>query len=195
MEDIIDRVRAKLPKSAPAKITAAGLQLPFAPGDLHDFDEDERAFGFPLPPLLKRLYTEIGNGRFGPGYGLTGLKGGYCDPEGTAVEWALRNHATQDWGGWPGRWPVGYLPICHWGCNFYSAIDCTDPAYRMLAHSYDHADPETLDGFFDQGMTFDAWIAAWAEGQNLWHALTRVIGEGYARRKAPREAQQEREAP
>lgn len=32
--------------------------------------------GFPLPPLLRALYTQLANGGFGPMYGLLGLAGG-----------------------------------------------------------------------------------------------------------------------
>jgi hypothetical protein len=35
----------------------------------------EQALGFALPELLRRLYEEVGNGGFGPGYGLFGLFG------------------------------------------------------------------------------------------------------------------------
>jgi hypothetical protein len=31
----------------------------------------EEAIGYPLPALLRRLYLEVGNGRFGPGYGIS----------------------------------------------------------------------------------------------------------------------------
>src|SRR5258708_36322398 len=33
----------------------------------------EEMLGFLLPPLLKRIYRDVGNGGFGPGYGLAPL--------------------------------------------------------------------------------------------------------------------------
>jgi len=39
--------------------------------------EAEQLAGVPLPPLLRRLFLEVGNGGFGPGYGVLGLRGGY----------------------------------------------------------------------------------------------------------------------
>ncbi len=39
--------------------------------------QTERQLGFSLPPLLRLLYTQIANGGFGPGYGITGAIGGY----------------------------------------------------------------------------------------------------------------------
>jgi hypothetical protein len=39
----------------------------------------EQALGFALPPLLRTLYTQLANGGFGPGYGLIGALGGFCE--------------------------------------------------------------------------------------------------------------------
>ena len=44
-----------------------------APGTL---EEAESRLGFKLPILLRRLYLEVGNGGFGPSYGLLGISGG-----------------------------------------------------------------------------------------------------------------------
>jgi hypothetical protein len=33
----------------------------------------EKRLGFALPTFLRRLYLEVGNGGFGPGYGLLGI--------------------------------------------------------------------------------------------------------------------------
>jgi hypothetical protein len=42
---------------------------PEEPIDGAELELAESRLSFPLPPLLKRLYVEIGNGGFGPGYG------------------------------------------------------------------------------------------------------------------------------
>jgi hypothetical protein len=39
----------------------------------------EDRLGFALPSLLARLWAEVANGGFGPGYGLFGLEGGHVD--------------------------------------------------------------------------------------------------------------------
>jgi hypothetical protein len=39
----------------------------------------EVALRYSLPTLLRRLYLEVGNGGFGPGYGVLGLQGGHLD--------------------------------------------------------------------------------------------------------------------
>jgi hypothetical protein len=38
--------------------------------------EVEKVLGFPLPSLFRDLYIHVGNGRFGPGYGILSLTDG-----------------------------------------------------------------------------------------------------------------------
>ena len=77
-------------------------------------EEAEEEIGYPLTPLLRRLYLEVGNGGFGPGYGILGLKDGHSDDGGhTAIE-LYRERAPRE----------GLLPVCYWGCGIYSLIDC-----------------------------------------------------------------------
>src|SRR5262245_41797485 len=52
---------------------AAGLIQrlpPLIPVRREAVEAAEREFGYPFPALLRRLYLEVGNGGFGPGYGL-----------------------------------------------------------------------------------------------------------------------------
>jgi hypothetical protein len=51
--------------------------LAFSPATEQQIKETEQQLGFPLPPLLHRLYAQVANGGFGPGYGITGVIGGY----------------------------------------------------------------------------------------------------------------------
>jgi hypothetical protein len=51
--------------------------LAFPPATEQQLKATERQLGFSLPPLLRLLYTQIANGGFGPGYGITGVIGGY----------------------------------------------------------------------------------------------------------------------
>src|SRR5690242_10047052 len=43
------------------------------PATVAEVDAAEAALGLAIPPLLRRLYTEVGNGGFGPHYGLEGV--------------------------------------------------------------------------------------------------------------------------
>ena len=50
--------------------------LAFPSATEEQLQETEEWLGFPLPPLLRLLYTRVANGGFGPGYGITGVIGG-----------------------------------------------------------------------------------------------------------------------
>ena len=126
-------------------------------------DEAERALGFPLPTLLRRLYLEIGNGGLGPGYGLLGLRGGHRDDlGGTAIdvyrEWRERH--SGDTAMVP--IPEGLLPICHWGCGIYSLIDCASAEADMWASD---PNPGVGNDVFREPTTFGEWLERWIEGR------------------------------
>lgn len=81
-EEILDAIRARV---------AQGRQLDgdYQPELVRPATEDEmraaeRVIGFPLPPLLRRIYGEIANGGVGPFLGVEGLPGGYSSEYGEA---------------------------------------------------------------------------------------------------------------
>ncbi|MGY4509246.1 SMI1/KNR4 family protein [Bradyrhizobium sp. USDA 3650] len=167
MDDpIIAAIRRRL-KTKPTDLGRpphAGL-MPGKPGDI---DSDEKHFRFGLPSLLKRIYAEIGNGGFGPGYGLIGLTNGVPDDTGkTAVAIYDVFRSAPELG-----WPDALLPICHWGCAIYSCIDCLAPDFPMRIF-----DPDAQDGddwsaaFFEESRGFEDWIRSWASGVDLWDAM------------------------
>src|SRR5579863_8967143 len=49
----------------------------FPPASEETLKETEDQLGFPLPLLLRMLYSQIANGGFGPGTGLRGVYDGY----------------------------------------------------------------------------------------------------------------------
>jgi hypothetical protein len=128
-EAIVAAIRRRLQ----AKITDMGRASSsgLSPGDSVEIANDEKRLGFPLPPLMKRIYVEIGNGGFGPGYGLIGLTNGVPDDSGNTAPdiYGQLRGADRDDPNW--RWPQALLPICHWGCAILSCVDCTDSSFRM----------------------------------------------------------------
>src|SRR6266581_7001168 len=101
------------------------------PGDPVEIEYDERRLGFTLPPLMKRIYSEIGNGGFGPGYGLIGLTNGVPDDVGGTGPDIYQQFRSADSIEANLKWPFGLLPICNWGCAIVSCVDCADPNFRM----------------------------------------------------------------
>jgi len=81
MDSLIDRLvqsvaaRARI---AATRTDATDVVIPEIgpPASREQIERCEAALGFPLPELLRRLYAEIGNGGFGPGYGLLPIPNG-----------------------------------------------------------------------------------------------------------------------
>jgi len=93
--------------------------------------EVEGKLGFGLPELLRRLYTEIADGGFGPGYGLVGIEGdrnSYLNRDlAQTYDSYLRESKTE----FGAPWQPKLLPILTWGCGILSCIDCADPSFPV----------------------------------------------------------------
>ncbi|KAB2376922.1 SMI1/KNR4 family protein [Actinomadura montaniterrae] len=113
--------------------------------------EAEAMLGFPLPPLLARLYQEVGNGGFGPDYQLLPLIGS----EGRTVVGAYREEQK------PGRWPTGILPVLDWGCGMYAAIDCTSSEAPVLLFEPNAVDDDWSTAWFLDAESLSDWLQTW----------------------------------
>jgi hypothetical protein len=133
----------------------------YPPVDLESVREAERQMGFRLPPLLERIYVEIGNGGFGPGFGLYGVAGGYAeDLQGLTLPELYLSEIEY-------HWPEKLVSICDWGCTMGSAIDCSSPEGEIvfLGDSSPVCMPE--------GITFTAWLEDWVNGVDLFERVYR----------------------
>jgi hypothetical protein len=130
--------------------------------------EAEVRLGFTLHPLLARLYTDVGDGGFGPGPGggLLPLLG----PGRNVVDEYLSLFETPALEQCAG-WPAGALPILDWGCSMRAAVDCHDEMGQVLlfepnAHSgagaYD-------DCWFLDTLSLAAWLEAWLS-ETAWYS-------------------------
>jgi hypothetical protein len=100
------------------------------PASLKVVKDEESSIGFAFPPVLELLYSTIGNGGFGPGYGIIGVRGGHASNLGTLAETFSEMKAGAKYLGL--KWPDGVVPFCEWGCNIFSCIDCADPNYPLV---------------------------------------------------------------
>ncbi|MBW3541330.1 MAG: SMI1/KNR4 family protein [Planctomycetes bacterium] len=128
-----------------AKANEQSCLCPPTSGQLIESLED--ALGFSLPPLLRACFLEIGNGGFGPGYGVIGLPGGHKSDYGDLVGTYKQLRGDQESAGY--EWPNAVLPFCEWGCNIFSCVDgdtlrvYTFEDFSLWPQEYD------LDGFFE----------------------------------------------
>jgi hypothetical protein len=139
----------------------------YPPVPIQEVQRTEAKLGFTLPALLARLYTEVGNGGFGPGYGLFGIKGGFTDDSQQLPlpELYLSSVHPQ-----PGMlphelWPEKLVPICDWGCNMMSSVDCSARGGTMVFLEDDMIVPEDL--------SFDQWMEDWVKGVDLFRRARR----------------------
>jgi hypothetical protein len=150
-------------RGSPEFLEARGAGLieklpPLVPATPGAVAEAERALGYSLPRLLRRLYLEVGNGGFGPGYGILGVRDGFTDDVGdTALDAYRRFHSWRR----ELSMPDSLLPICHWGCAIYSLVDCASADAEMWACD---PNPGLDDDVFRQETTLIEWLQRWVDG-------------------------------
>ena len=116
-----------------------------APTSANVIREAEAGMGLQLPPLLVRLYCEVSDGGFGPGYGMLTLS-------------ALRAQYHPEW-----PWPDRVLPLWHWGCETWSCVDANTTNAQMLTHD---ASGATMTRF-----TLQSWLEEWLCGTDLYEEI------------------------
>jgi len=167
---VVDRIRRRL-ASAPSPTDADSLRTKSLPSvaTVASIVAAESAIGLKLPPLLCRMYTDIANGGFGPGYGLIGVAGGATDDIGNSlVDLYSGSQSAQFRKRFP-TWPTGIVRFCYWGCAMYSAIDCLTPNYAVyhFEPNPDEADLGFANCLIPHNRSFDEYVAAWLDDHDL----------------------------
>ena len=136
-----------------------------------DAEASERELGFAIPELLKLVYGRVGNGGFGPGYGLMGLRTGATDDQGHDAVDAYRIYASSDPDEPSWEWRDQLLPICHWGCAIYSCIDCKTQGSPIVIFDPNMHDESWSQCFIPTERNLESWLDAWAVGIKLWDEM------------------------
>jgi hypothetical protein len=139
-DEVVETVRA----AARARILPP-LATPDAIADA------EQIIGFRMPPLLRRLYSEVANGGVGPDDGILGVSGGH--PQGNFFDIA---ELYQDGPDPSGRVRAGLVLLYDWGCTIWSLVDFRDPAGAMWCN---HQGELWL-----QGITLGEWLVGTSTG-------------------------------
>lgn len=144
----------------------------------------EEAIGFPLPALLKMIYTEVANGGLiGSGIGgITGAYGGYSvgidgrydtndqiakkDPSVRYID--LSTCLKDDNLSQPIYLPMyvrptNFLHLCYWGCGMDSYLDANNNHVYLIAS----ADPDDAGNcmveYTLQEAAFEDWVEGWLQ--------------------------------
>jgi hypothetical protein len=146
----------------------------------------ETQLGFVLPSLLRRIYREVGNGGFGPGYGLLPLNelppnAGHDTTSLVAEYQGMKAFSQQDIDKYfaeeeekPALWPELVLILCDWGCNIYSCLDCSSselPIFRMDSNE------NFLVEWAIEAPSLHQWLERWIDGTLArldWDQATKV---------------------
>ena len=133
----------------------------------------ESHLGRRLPSLLRAAYSEIGNGGFGPGYGLLPLILDETPPRQETVVniyLAFRGSAANEpeW-----SWPDNLVPFCDWGCAIRSCVDCASPdgAVFTFDPNTQQADQDMSPSLAVTHSSLDAWFRDWIAGVKIWDLM------------------------
>ena len=161
-------------------------QRSWSPVTEEELVQAETQLGFVLPALLRRIYREVGNGGFGPGYGLLPLNelppnGGHDTTSLVAEYQGMKAFSQHDIDEYfaeeeekPALWPERVLLLCDWGCNIYSCLDCSSselPIFRMDSNE------NFLVEWAIEAPSLHHWLERWIDGTLArldWDQATKV---------------------
>ena len=139
---------------------------------LEQVERTEERLGFEMPRLLRRIYLEVANGGFGPGYGLSGCEGGHVDDYGhdIARSYAERRQTDPEDSGW--SWPEKTVPLFSWGgavftCGEFDTDGC--PLSEFDPHRY-RGPRRMARAFRAQAPSLADFLERWLRGESV--ALT-----------------------
>lgn len=141
----------------------------FPPVTPQELDVAERVIGRPLPALLRRVYTEVGNGGFGPDAGLASVTSGQRAP-GHLTNWPclVQTHERNRTAGLPASW----LYLTSGGCTMQWHVSLLAANNPVLLYDADGWEPswgeEPHDGLRYATASLRHWLWTWANGGDVW---------------------------
>jgi len=120
----------------------------------------EAELGFALPPMLRRVYLEVGDGGFGPGGGLMRVA------DAAAAYARLRTGAELPRGR---TWPEGLVPVVQADPG-YDCVDASTEAGRVVAWDPDGLGERSGEkawnrSFSEVAPSIEAWLSGWVGGR------------------------------
>ncbi len=145
-DELIEQLLARAENHGSRSDRGTGRFLVASAADVETF---ERWLGFPLPPLLSRIYQEVANGGVGPSFGMMGVP-----PHGFDV-------ATLEV--WEDALQEGEMPLVDWGCGAFSTIELHDSYGPVTTSEPGHLGP-VVNSEWD---TLHQWLESWLRGERL----------------------------
>lgn len=128
-----------------------------------DLDLAEEQLGFRLHPLLRRLYSKIADGGFGPEYSLFPLT------KIVRETMAKAGQGMQDPADSQRRyWPLEAVAVLDWGCGMNAVVDCRSPEGTVLLVDPNPGSPDRAEEWHLDAESLAAWLESWLTGIN-WY--------------------------
>lgn len=154
-DGLIDALRRRVSLDPRKAIGTLSDPRAFPPASAADIAFGEERLGLRLPSLLRRIYAEVADGGFGPGYGVFPIFRG-SDESGLDENLAdVRTKLALD---------PRLLPLCDWGGAIWSCLDCGTEGGPIVTCAGEH--PLT-----DTGRDLRSWLLAWLDGVDLWEEM------------------------
>jgi hypothetical protein len=132
------------------------------PASLESLERIETELGFRLPELLQRIYLEVGDGGFGPGYGLLGLLQSKQSC-GSLLQETQRVRS---------RSPTAntkYIALAYWGCSVFSYLKLEAPHAVYIMDWDGQNDDDPLEEYLHlQADSFEDFFVKWFAGEDLF---------------------------
>lgn len=156
---------------------------PFPPATLEQIEAAEAQIGFRLPELIREIYLQVGNGGFGPGYGIGGVEDGMEIYECSLVQNVIECREADDFFAETAEneaekliwaWDDQYIMYCYWGCNVTTLVDCADPSLPVISldsfwcerqrqGKHSGVSHSTLPMDYEQAKARPIWSRLWAK--------------------------------
>jgi hypothetical protein len=171
---LVAKLRERASDSSRATDEAADMPIGASPAvDDESIARAETILGRRLPDLLRDVYRHVGDGGFGPGYGLlrllpdprsddresvVGLYTAFCSTDPEDAAWS---------------WPVDLIPFCDWGCAIRTCVDCSTPNGAIITFDPNVRDPgEPMSkALAATHPSLESWFADWLAGIRIWDRM------------------------
>jgi hypothetical protein len=143
------------------------------PVDEATLERAEKLLGRRLPAPLHDTFLYVGNGGFGPGYGLLPLFPLADDPAQESLVDLYLAFCSTDRRDSAWTWPPDLVPFCDWGCAIRSCIDCSSDAGAVVTFDPNVREPGApLDlALSVTHASVQGWFEDWLAGVNLWDVM------------------------
>jgi len=165
--ELIRRLQRRIQTEPTVDMACCPPIRPRPPVSQKQLAQAEAKIGFPLPPLVRDIYTQVGDGGFGPGYGFIQL--GHLVVRRQNIN-AVEECPDEEEDYEPLEWPDQFVDLVGWGCLYYSGILCDEPSCPVLFFNCDRAgEGSTLEDYLiPEAESLEEWLSAWLDGVNLW---------------------------